>query len=234
MKVLAVAPLALSLLALPAAGQSGTGQNRSGPNGAGQSGAVQGGPAQSGAAPNGAGQNAAPRPPALQPVRDVAVTYRVSGGGPETREMRVAWLASAGMSRLEPPGAPGWILVESRPGRATLVVDSQRAFMRLPPAMAAGMTLELPPGIILSRRGEDRVAGEGCTVWLAYPAQGRTAVCVTAEGLMLRSVTTLPFGGENRLEAVAVHYGPQDPARFRIPEGYRASSAPGPMVPPRR
>ncbi|MBP0446292.1 hypothetical protein J8J14_16080 [Roseomonas sp. SSH11] len=177
---------------------------------------------------------ARPEMPSLQPSRDVAVTYRVSGAGPEAREMRVAWLASAGLSRMEPPGAPGWILVERQPARATMVVDSQLTFMRLPPHLAAGMALDLPAGAELARAGEDRVAGQPCTIWQAGRAHGRARLCVTADGLLLRSVSPLPHGGENRLEAVSVRYGAQDAARFRIPQGYSARTAPGPLIPERR
>ena len=106
-----------------------------------------------------------------------------------------------------------------------MVVDSQRSVLHLPPELAAGMALDPPAGLALSRAGEDRVAGEPCTVWQAGPAGRRTALCVTEDGVLLRSVTPLSWGGENRMEAVSVRYGPQDPARFRVPAGYRARAA---------
>ncbi|MBP0495972.1 hypothetical protein [Roseomonas indoligenes] len=168
--------------------------------------------------------------PSFTPSRDVAVTYRISGAGPGTAEMRVAWTA-AGLSRMDPPGAPGWILVERDPPRATMVVDSERAFMEMPAEMAAGMRLDPPPGAALTKGKEDRVAGEACTQW-AGPR--RTTVCVTADGVLLRSVSALPNGGENRIEAISVRYGPQDPARFRVPAGYRRKQAPAPLIPQRR
>ncbi|MCR0980834.1 hypothetical protein [Roseomonas populi] len=171
-----------------------------------------------------------PEQPSMAPSRDVAVTYRITGAGPGTAEMRVAWTAS-GLSRMEPPGAPGWILVERNPPRATMVVDSERSFMELPAEMAAGMRLDPPPGAALTKGREDRVAGESCTQW-AGPR--RTVICVTAEGVLLRSVSALPGGGENRMEATSVRYGAQDPARFRVPAGYRRKQAPGPLVPQRR
>lgn len=219
----------------PALGQATPGQTRPAPTASPAPPIRNGGPSP---APPAVAAPAQP-PPSLNPARDVAVTYRVSGAGPEAREMRVAWLAAAGLTRLEPPGAPGWILVERRPAgatgmRATMIVDSQRSFMRLPPEMATAMALDPPGGLALARGGEERIAGEPCTLWQAGPAGRRTALCVTADGVLLRSVTPLSSGGENLLEAVAVRYGPQDAARFRVPEGYRARQAPGPLVPPRR
>ena len=161
------------------------------------------------------------------------MTYRVSGAGPGAGEMPVAWRAAEALSRLEPPEAPGWILVERRLAgaaapRATMVSNAQRSFMRLPPRMAEGMALSPPPGVVLSRAAEERVAGgEPCTVLQAGPAGRRAALCITEDGVLLRSVTPLSWGGENRIEADSVRYGPQDAARFRVPERYRAQTAPG-------
>jgi len=176
-----------------------------------------------------------PRPagpvPSLRPERDVAVTYRVLAAGAEPKEMRVAWLVGPGLTRMEPPGAPGWILVETRPARATMVLDRERAFLRLPPEMAAGMALDVPPGTEVVRAGEDRVAGQPCTLWDAGTGRRRVRFCIAADGVMLRMASASPQGGENRMEAVSVQYGPQEPSRFQVPAGYRESRAPPPLVP---
>ena len=52
--------------------------------------------------------------------------------------------------------------------------------------------------------------------------------CITADGVMLRGVGT-DDGRTGGVEATRVAYGPQDPARFRWPEGYRVVQ---PQTPP--
>jgi hypothetical protein len=79
-----------------------------------------------------------------------------------------------------------------------------------------------------TREGTDRVAGHDCTVWRIEPKKddpddGEAKVkraCVTADGVPLRVVEG---EGEQRRTTVAtrVEYARQDPAQFRVPEGYR-------------
>lgn len=160
------------------------------------------------------------RPPAIFPTRDVAVTYRTSTG--ET--VRMAWLAGERKMRMD-MGPQGWMVVEQGEARAFMVMEQQRMVMQ----MAGGGALEAmrEPGAAarFTREGADRVAGTPCTIWRIEENNHSARVCMTQDGVMLR---TLGAGGnrEAQIEATAVAYGAQDPARFRIPQGYQVMQMP--------
>ncbi|WP_188899850.1 hypothetical protein [Caldovatus sediminis] len=176
--------------------------------------------------------------PPLLPVRDVAVTYRLAGLG-GAKEMRISWLAAAGRLRLDLPAELGGVmLVDRHAQRAFMVMDPQRLVVELPLGGDLPRLGELPPGAQLVREGQDRVAGLPCTVWRYRDREQSGRACITADGVLLRASGPGPAGtGDGgALEAVAVAYGPQDPARFEPPPGYRSMRAAPPAgeAPPTR
>ena len=170
------------------------------------------------------------RPPPM-PTRDVAVTYRVIGGGDTGGgEMRIAWLTGEQRMRLDMPGGRGAMIMDLKGQRAFMVMDEQRMVMELP-SSAGTMPQpgQIPSSARMTRGGTDRVAGQACTVWQVEEEGGRrSSARVTADGVLLRARG--PDGREG-IEATQVTYGPQDPARFRPPPGYRTEQM---GMPPRR
>lgn len=171
----------------------------------------------------------ADRPP-TSPTRDVAVTYRLGGAeartGESPQEMRLAWLAAEQRMRLDMPGQ-GYMVIDQRDQRAFMVMEDQRMVMEIPFAQNTRRMGQLPPGARLTREGQDRVAGTPCTVW-SYQEGTRTGrSCITEDGVVLR--VQGPDGPEDSMEARAVAYGPQDPARFRPPADYTVLSMPAGM-----
>jgi len=160
--------------------------------------------------------------PSLTPARDVAVTYRVAAEGQEG-EVRMAWLAAQNLLRMDLPGGQGWMLVNLRDGSGFLAMEPMRALMALPPGASAHERLSASPNARFAREGEDRVAGTPCTNWRVEDQGEGGRLCITADGVVLRADGTRRTG---RMEAVAVAYGPQDPQRFRRPEGFREVQSP--------
>ncbi|MBX6374969.1 MAG: hypothetical protein IRZ13_12130 [Acetobacteraceae bacterium] len=163
--------------------------------------------------------------PLTSPARDVAVTYRLGAAvaGP-AQEMHLSWLAAEQRMRLDMPGQ-GYMVIDQREQRAFMVMDEQRMAMEIPFAQNTRRMGQLPAGARLTREGEDRVADTPCTVW-AYQEGGRTGrTCITEDGVVLRVQSA--DGPEESMEASAVAYGPQDPARFRPPADFTVLS----MVP---
>lgn len=154
------------------------------------------------------------RPPPM-PTRDVAVTYRVTGG----REMRIAWLTGEQRMRVDMPDGQGAMIMDLKGRRAFMVVDAQRVVVEIPTGGNMPQPGQIPPEARMTREGSDRVAGQACTVWRVQERDGRrSSACVTADGVLLRARG--PDGTEG-IEATQVVYGAQDPARFRPPAGYR-------------
>jgi hypothetical protein len=170
------------------------------------------------------------RPPAM-PTRDVAVSYKVDDAPPTVDT--VAWLASEGRIRTEGKSLINRVahLIDTRGGGVVVVVDADRTFHDLG-RVAAVMTrdiLPVQPAAKLTKEGADSVAGHPCTVWRIEPEgegdpDGARRACVTADGVPLRLVEGSGADASTLYVATSVAYGPQDPARFRIPAGYRPLS----------
>ena len=169
--------------------------------------------------------------PLLMPERDVAVVYRVVGGPPSAPEMRIAWLAGEGRQRIEVPGGGRATVVDHKDlGASFIVADEQRVVIPLPGRVGASMGLPggAGPAGRFTRAGAAAYAGLPCTVWRYEDEKQAGEACITADGVMLRGVGTQD-GRTGGVEATRVAYGPQDPARFRRPEGYRVVQ---PQMPP--
>ena len=169
--------------------------------------------------------------PLLMPERDVAVVYRVVGGPPSVPEMRMAWLAGEARQRIEVPGGGRATVVDHKDlGASFIVADEQRVVIPLPGRVGASMGLPggAGPAGRFTRTGASAYAGLPCTVWRYEDEKQTGEACITADGVMLRGVGTQD-GRTGGVEATRVNYGPQDPARFRRPEGYRVVQ---PRTPP--
>ena len=176
------------------------------------------------------------RPPAM-PTRDVAVSYKVDDAPPTVDT--VAWHASEGRIPTEGKSLINRVahLIDTRGGGVVAVVDADRTFHDLG-KMAAVMTRDIvpvQPAAKLTREGADSVAGHPCTVWRIEAkgegeggADGARRACVTADGVPLRLVEGSGADAAPLYVATRVAYGPQDPARFRVPAGYRPLSGASP------
>lgn len=166
--------------------------------------------------------------PVLFPTRDVAITYRASGGGGGQQTITMAWLAAAQSMRMDMPGM-GWMVADHRSQRGFMVMEQQRMVMDLP--MEQAMRQYGPgPSARFTREGTDRVAGVPCTIWRFEEGQNRGRACLTQDGALLRGEGGGPQG-EGRIEATSVQYAPQDPARFARPQGYQTMQMPQGMPP---
>ena len=165
------------------------------------------------------------RPP-LTPTRDVSVTYRAEGGGPNSGEMRLSWLNAEKKMRMDLPGGAGWSLTDMRSGQVVMVMEAQRMVMELPRDPSSANPAQPSPTARFTRGGTETVLGHRCTVWRYEDGEHRGEACVTAEGIMLRSQAS-SGGHRGSMTATEVAFGPQDPARFRVPAGYRSMQMPG-------
>jgi hypothetical protein len=164
--------------------------------------------------------------PAITPARDVAVTYRVTTEGQPPAELRMSWLAARNLMRMDLPGGQGWIVVDMTAGRAFMVTQAQRMIMDMP---ASGVPANMTPDATarFTREGQARVANTDCVNW-RMEGQGEAArVCLTAEGVMLRTESLgRPGSRSGLMEATALAFGAQDPARFERPPGYQSLQLP--------
>lgn len=185
-----------------------------------------------------AGAAAAQERPVFVPTRDVAVTYRVTAGPGQGHELRMAWLVAERKLRVDPAGAPGWTVIDQRAQRMLVVMEQQRAVLEVPANSGPGalsLPTEPPAGARFTRGATATVAGLRCTTWRYEDGDRTGETCLTADGVMLRSSGTQggsgtqpgnPLPKAGAVEATAVAYGPQDPARFQAPPGFRSMQLP--------
>ena len=171
---------------------------------------------------------AAQERPLLVPTRDVAVTYLVTAGQGQGHELRMAWLVAKRKLRVDADGAPGWSVIDQRAKRMLVVMDQQRAVLEVPANTGPGglsIPTEPPASARFTRAGSATVAGLRCTLWRYEDGDKRGETCLTVDGVMLRS-SGGQGGRTGAVEATRVAYGPQDPARFQAPPGYRSMQLP--------
>ena len=160
--------------------------------------------------------HAADRPPTI-PLRDVDVTYQVTQpvpGGPALSQ-RMRWLVASGRLRVDPPTPGLFMIVDYPANRMSVVKLADRAVLDVP---TAGPGLPGAAAGTFAVRDSGVVAGLACSNWQTTDAAGQdTLLCLTADGVMLRASQK----GRILLEATAVSYGPQDPAAFKAPDGFR-------------
>jgi hypothetical protein len=162
--------------------------------------------------------------PLVFPTRDVTVIYRLSVPGRPAMEMTRQWGAQSRIERRTMPGEADYMIVDQPNQRAFIIMEQARAIREIPFAQVSGAQRMLESARF-TRGGAERIAGHDCTVW-RFEFQGQSGdACVTADGVLLRSLGNSP-GREVRAEAVNVVYGPVDPTLFRQPEGYQTMPAP--------
>lgn len=165
--------------------------------------------------------------PQIFPARDVAVTYRVAGGGADG-EVTMIWSAAQRLMRMNMPEGAGYMVADHQNQRGFMVMEAMRMIMDVPMQQAAGYQKEFE-NARFTRGGSERIAGTECTVW-RYQGQAQSGeACITADGVMLRANGSAQ-GQQGRMEATRVVYAPQDPSLFRRPQGYQTMQAP--VMPP--
>ncbi|CAH2600340.1 conserved exported protein of unknown function [Rhodovastum atsumiense] len=161
---------------------------------------------------------AAPRDrPVFPPTRDVAVTYATSLPQPGApKQVLLRYSAASGLVRID--GAlPGWILVDPRERRASVVMEQLGVLLDAPAKAGLDQALVLENGRHFTRRGSDQVAGLRCTVWDVAGEAASGTVCVTGDGVVLRASGHDRSGQESRVEATGVDYAAQPDALFQPP-----------------
>ena len=159
---------------------------------------------------------AAEHPP-ITPQRDVDITYTMPppNQGAPALSQRMRWSVASGRLRVDPPTSGLYMIVDYRAKRMSVVKPADRAVLDV---STAGPGLPGAAGGDYTRGNPARIAGLPCTDWQTADAGGQpTIICLTTDGVMLRASQA----GHVLLEASVVNYGPQDPAVFVPPEGFR-------------
>ncbi|MFT9442084.1 MAG: hypothetical protein ABF593_10025 [Acetobacter papayae] len=191
-----------------------------------------------------AGQETADHPP-LTPQRDAAITYRFEprpteqdlreSGQPrqpvQARYVQVLYAGDGGLLRInyltgDADSAPRGAVIINRAAQEVLVVlDAGRVYTRLTERESVRNPFLLDLSMQFTRAGTSSVAGQPCTLWQAYSAQGGARACVTDEGLILSQEGVDVDGLNGSLQAVRVSYAPVPSSAFQPPAGFQEVQA---------
>jgi hypothetical protein len=181
------------------------------------------------------------RPARLRPSRDIEVTYQPLhlGASSGTTFPRHSWRAAAGqvredyVPREQPLGAAvmedGYAVWDLRTQTGFRVSTRDNSIRAEAPRFDTIVPpLHFPPEIRFSRAGTKRVAGRRCAYYkLSSNEPWEGEACVTADGAVLLSGGHPVFDNPsiparyNGVQAVAVRYRRQEPARYARPTGLR-------------
>lgn len=162
-------------------------------------------------------------PPVMRPSRNVMVEYHVAGvsnGQQRSDTVRMYFADHGSKLRIEPLGQPGYSIVDRNTARMIIVLAPQHAYVEMPYDATRVMAFD-DKGMTFTRRGTDTVAGIGCTIYDAKRQDHSGQVCLSDDGLLLRTKGDDPAHGNGELEAVKVDYGPQSPGLFLPPPDFQ-------------
>lgn len=174
-----------------------------------------------------AARPATPDRPPLLPTREASVLYRVVASGSPPVEVRITTQANGAAMRIDMPDR-SYMLVNQAEKRMAMVVPDELTVMDLPFQPGMQDQFQLNARMRFTRRTAETVASLRCTSWDVLVDSGRGIMCVTDDGVLLRSISLDPMGRRNVIEAISVSYAPAPASDFLPPEGFDHMAAPVP------
>lgn len=160
--------------------------------------------------------------PRMLPSQDVQVTFRTLGRN-AGHELVFSQAANTPRIRVEGAQIPGYAVIDRAQHRTMVVMPANRMTIDIAADRPTGQDFVLPDAQArFSRKAEATVAGTPCTVWEFDTGKAAGTACITAGGVLLRSVTRAGDG----IEATKLAFLPQPAARFDAPAGFQRMTYP--------
>jgi len=183
------------------------------------------------APPSAAAQQAAPDRPAMVPTREASVLYRMSKAGVEPVEARITTKAGGSPMRLDMPDGT-YMLVDQAARSMAMVVPDEQTVLELPFEDGPQAQFQLNERMRFTRKGVDTVAAVRCTNWEVTLDRARGTMCISDDGIMLRSLGQDEAGRRNSVEAISVSFAPAPASDFTPPSDFdRMIATPNGPVP---
>ncbi len=163
--------------------------------------------------------------PLMAPTREASVLYRVTSSGNPPAEVRITTLANGATMRIDMPDRT-YMLVNQAEKRMALVVPDEQTVMDLPWSGGPQDQFTLNARMKFARRGADTVAATRCTVWEVTLDGTRGFMCITDDGVLLRSLSQDESGRRSLIDALSVSYTPAPPKEFMVPPGFEHMAPP--------
>ncbi|MBS7552641.1 hypothetical protein KHC23_03060 [Ancylobacter dichloromethanicus] len=170
---------------------------------------------------------------AAEPMPAPGVDYRARARAPQGVEMSVAHHEGRLRMEIDSDNLSNGMVSLIDLGRHDMIV-----LMDMPGMDRIAVEMDLPPGFSYSdanrqgiRAGTGEVLGEACELWrfetkaLAQPVES----CITADGIVLKTSTSVDGKPLVLFEVLELERAPQDPARFVLPKGVKVRRLPSSM-----
>ena len=151
--------------------------------------------------------------------------YRIASRGNAPIEARITVQPNAAAMRIDMPDRT-YMLVNQAEKRMAMVVPQELMVMDLPYQEGVADQFLLNSRMKFTRRAAETVAGVRCTAWDVLLDGNRATVCVTDDGVLLRSVSVDAEGRRSMIEAISVSYTPAPAADYLPPEGFDHMAGP--------
>jgi hypothetical protein len=167
---------------------------------------------------------AAPDRPALAPSREASVLYRVVNADAAPIEVRVTAEAGGSPMRLDLPDRT-YMLVDQAAHRIEVVVPDEQVVLDVPYQDGPQTHFQLNDRMRFTRRAPGTVAAVRCTVWDVAVDNTRGTMCISDDGILLRSSGLDTAGRRNLIEAVSVSFAPASADEFVPPADFSRMAA---------
>ncbi|MBS0979365.1 DUF4412 domain-containing protein [Acetobacter thailandicus] len=162
-----------------------------------------------------------PRPPAgmseaekntVPPLTDRHVQLLFSGDG---GLMRIRYLQDS-----KGDEERGSVIMNRSAQEIIITLDARKIYTRLVQQEAIRNPFFLDLSMKFTPQGQDVIAGQPCTLWGVVSTQGKSKVCVTADGLILDYEGVDVDGLNGHLKAEKISYDPVPASAFEPPAGF--------------
>lgn len=178
---------------------------------------------------------AAPDRPALVPSREASVLYRVVSADAAPIEVRITTGAGGSPMRLDMPDRT-YMLVDQAARSIEVVVPDEQMVLDVPYQDGPQTHFQLNDRMRFTRRAPGTVAAVRCTTWDVAVDNTRGTMCISDDGILLRSSGVDEAGHRNLIEAVSVSFAPAAANEFVPPADFSRMAAspngPVPVTPP--
>ena len=113
-----------------------------------------------------------------------------------------------------------YMLINQTDKRMAMVVPDEQTVLDLPWSGGPQDQFTLNARMKFVRRGTDTVAANRCTIWEAALDSTRGAMCITDDGVLLRSLSQDESGRRSLIDALSVSFTPAPPKEFLPPPDF--------------
>ena len=167
----------------------------------------------------------------MTPSREASVLYRMTRPGAPPVEARITTRAGGSPMRIDMPDG-AYVLVDQSAHNVAMVVPNEQMVVGLPFEEGPQAQFQLNERMRFTRRGADTIATLRCTTWDVLLDRARGTMCITDEGILLRSTGQDEAGRRRLIEAISVSFTPAQDSDFTPPPDFERMDAPsGPAMP---